>query len=825
MSNQNRPDIPFDSSLIDSVATSLDLRKPNREALETVISELSAPTRSTQPLVCDLATAVGKTYLAAGLIDYLAQTGVRNFLFVVPNKTIYNKTIANFTDGNPRTLLPDMTTEPVVIHPKNFNASWVASAMDDDDAVKLYVFNIQQLIAPSGANEGRKVRDDDNENLGISLYEALREQDDLIVLSDEHHMYAAKAAAFNTAIRDLDALAVVGLTATPDKTQVGDVVYHYPLARAIADQLVKTPCIVGRTDDQSDTQTRLLDGIALLKEIKRHADIYAQANSVTTVNPVMLVVANTIEQADEVAQRLRQADMFDDDDSVLVIHSEASDDDLEKLAGVEGANSPVRAIVSVQMLGVGWDVKNVYVIVSLRPSVSEALTEQTLGRGLRLPFGKYTDNEWLDTVEVLAHEQYKKLLAETDQILEGLVEKNVVKRDRANKARQRAAAKRKAEEYDKKRQEQVEATSSQDETSAEDTADQAGIAVDAEGQATINDKPLIQTAEERKKAAELQAESVDSNQVVVARTDVTLVVPVMTTKAKPKKLVLSTVQDDKFEEIGRRIADGEVSQLLREILNVKTTDKGQELDPRTAESIQAVALTLPLGTVEQELSTAIRTCDLVPENEGNAGAATRLAKAVISGAGGEDALAAELDAVKRMVLAVIEGAYADLEPDIDYDMHTESFAASKGNYRPVESNRYGPFSTGLSYSGWTRSLYPIVWFDSKPERDAANILDADGSVAVWVRLQRGDTPIPAGEGVYQPDFLVEAADGKQYMIEVKADRDLDSTEVKRKRKAAQLWATLASDKGLGDWTYLLVPQSAIKVSKTLRHLIRHNRKS
>ena len=42
------------------------------------------------------------------------------------------------------------------------------------------------------------------------------------------------------------------------------------------------------------------------------------------------------------------------------------------------------------MLKEGWDVKNVYVIASMRASVSEVLTEQTLGRGMRLPFGEYT---------------------------------------------------------------------------------------------------------------------------------------------------------------------------------------------------------------------------------------------------------------------------------------------------------------------------------------------------------------------------------------------------------------------------------------------------
>ncbi len=41
----------------------------------------------------------------------------------------------------------------------------------------------------------------------------------------------------------------------------------------------------------------------------------------------------------------------------------------------------------------------------MRSSVSEILTEQTLGRGMRLPFGRYTGIEILDTLEVVAHER------------------------------------------------------------------------------------------------------------------------------------------------------------------------------------------------------------------------------------------------------------------------------------------------------------------------------------------------------------------------------------------------------------------------------------
>ena len=45
----------------------------------------------------------------------------------------------------------------------------------------------------------------------------------------------------------------------------------------------------------------------------------------------------------------------------------------------------------------GWDVTNLYTIVPLRASASDILTEQTLGRGLRLPYGKRTgDDETVD---------------------------------------------------------------------------------------------------------------------------------------------------------------------------------------------------------------------------------------------------------------------------------------------------------------------------------------------------------------------------------------------------------------------------------------------
>jgi superfamily II DNA or RNA helicase len=67
------------------------------------------------------------------------------------------------------------------------------------------------------------------------------------------------------------------------------------------------------------------------------------------------------------------------------VHSNAPDEALEALDKLEEPDSPYRIVVSVGMLNVGWDVKSVYVIASLRASVSDLLTEQTLGRGCGCP--------------------------------------------------------------------------------------------------------------------------------------------------------------------------------------------------------------------------------------------------------------------------------------------------------------------------------------------------------------------------------------------------------------------------------------------------------
>ncbi|MHB8510447.1 MAG: DEAD/DEAH box helicase [Candidatus Dormibacteria bacterium] len=416
----------LDRGAIDAIAARLDLRNPNREALESIAGAIAqhydvdnrpAPFEA----VVDLATAVGKTYIMAAAIEYFAAQGFRDFAVITPGKTILRKTVANFTPGAPKSLLSGMDAQPVVITSDNFATPVMRAAMDDQDQITLYVFTVQALLKPD-TETGRRTRKF-QEGLGKAFYDHLRDLPDLIVFADEHHCYYGKA--FSGAIRDLVPRALIGLTATPDKkTPTDQIIYRYPLSAAIADRLVKTPVLVGRKDDRIDAETKLRDGLRLLSAKEEAISRYCAATGATPVNPMMLVIAPTIEDANRIEGILTDAAFAGGAyaDKILNINSASPDDALEALDHVEDASSTIRVIVSVGMLKEGWDVKSVYVIASLRPSISEILTEQTLGRGLRLPFGSYTGIEMLDTLEVLAHERYEELLKKANVINEAFLD-------------------------------------------------------------------------------------------------------------------------------------------------------------------------------------------------------------------------------------------------------------------------------------------------------------------------------------------------------------------------------------------------------------------
>ena len=784
--------------LLEATAARLDLREPNRAAVETLAAEMAqwfeidgspAPFEG----VIDAATGVGKTFILAASIEYFAALGTRNFAVITPGKTILEKTQDNFTKGHKKSILGGMEVEPVVITSENFATPSMRAAMDDPSKVKLFIFTVQSLTKPT-TETGRKTHKF-QEGLGKAFYDHLDAQDDLIVFADEHHCYYG--AKFSEAVRDLTPHALVGLTATPHKkTPPEQVIYRYPLAAAIADQLVKTPVLVGRKDDRTDPTTKLLDGVRLLDAKKKAVERYCNETGAKPVNPVMLVIAQTIEDAESYAELLRH-DSFAGGrfkDAVLVVHSKKPDEDLKQLAAVEDDDSPVRVIVSVGMLKEGWDVKNVYVIASMRSSVSEILTEQTLGRGLRLPFGEYTGWELLDTLEVLAHERYSDLLKKAKVINEAFIDH-----------RTRAVIRKNAEGQ--------EVVTIEEEPVSLSVSTEDGVA---------GHEPFIGSVEDRQKDAEAQVAAKELKPLGGR----VIELPDLKMSAVESHFSLADITDKRpFKELGERIASNPVEELRRirlsaHVLTGADGMRSTELIPsKTLDKISSPASLIPMEDAKLILTNTVLDAPVVPARKEERLAALPLVEAFIDGLG-EQAEPILSGYMERAVGGVIEliakeqKRYAS-KPKFEEVLQVKQFAPVRISKPETSKDRATSFKRSVGYEGWSKSMYDQVWFDSSTERDLANILDDADEIEVWVRLHIKDLAIKWEGGNYNPDFVAVETGGDHWLIEVKADKEVASSDVQGKREAAERWANHVSvaEGAKAKWHYLLASESDIAQAK------------
>ena len=803
----------LDLPTLDNISAALDLRQPNREAVETIAIELGRHydlEHNTEFFegVVDAATGVGKTYIFAAALEYLAQVrGVRDFVLVAPSKTILQKTVDQFTLGHPKCIINALPAPVTLVTADNFNTPTIAAAMDDEGQVKLYVFTVQSLIKPT-TKAGRKTHEF-QEGLGSGFYQRLKDAPLLTVFADEHHAYYGDK--FSDAVRALEPWALIGLTATPHpKTPQSQIIYRYPLAAAIADRFVKTPIIVGRSDDKSDPATKLMDGIELLERKRHKADEYADALGLSRVNSIMLVVASSVDEADNWADLLR-SDAFLGGaytDAVLVVHSDVKADtedearELRRLQDIEHPNSPIKIVVSVQMLKEGWDVKNVYVLLSTRPLVSELLAEQVLGRGLRLPFGRYTDVQLLDSLEVIAHEKFEELLAKKNGLNEQFIDyktRTVLQQDSDGVL------------VPVRKQEQVDNE----------------VRTPSSGEVTPIGIPLLVKQDQREKAA---TEDVKMKVAIVASRQ--LCIPRLKLTRVNQTFSLSDITDlNTFTELGKRISADPEGTLRRVVVGARIVEdeSGFKQIRMTTEDavdrIGASTLTIPVDVSQQGLVEVILAMDIVNAREDVTGTQRSAAEAIIDafldgmGDKAEHILSAFYTRAAAGLKNKVEEEYRRVLPAPTMSDEVEAVMLGSQRYltRTPNPDRYGAFSKSSAYEGWMKSLYHYEWFDSSTERDFANALDSDDSVEYWVRLQRDDLVIVwSNKGQqYNPDFIIHEVAGDDWLVEVKMDKEANSEDVRAKREAAKRWVNRVnnSKKFQSKWHYLLVTENDVKTAK------------
>lgn len=375
-----------------------------------------------------LATGVGKTRLMGAFIAYLyTQHNIRNFFVVAPNTTIYDKLKKDLSDNNSAKYvfrgLGCFSTPPQIITDDDYREKTLSLFESD---IHIFVYNIDKFNK-EGANM-KKV----NEVIGDSFYHFLSNLSDLVLIMDESHHYRAEKGA--QALNELNPLLGLELTATPlvvkgtKQVPFKNVVYEYPLSRAIEDGYTRTPYAVTRSDidfynfgDEQLDKMMLLDGITCHESTRRKLKVYAANHGKPVVKPFMLIVCKDTDHAAWVEAFVKSDEFCDGAyrNKTIIVHSKQKGSETEAntrlLLNVENPENPVEIVIHVNMLKEGWDVNNLYTIVPLRTAASKILREQMVGRGLRLPYGERVGDRDVDAVMLTAHDKFSDILAEAQK--------------------------------------------------------------------------------------------------------------------------------------------------------------------------------------------------------------------------------------------------------------------------------------------------------------------------------------------------------------------------------------------------------------------------
>lgn len=419
--------------ILEGIVNSTSLRKGINlktalDAVHAMYPICSDFERDFMSLTFALATGVGKTRLMGAFIAYLyTQHNIKNFFVVAPGTTVYDKLKKDLGDNNSAKYvfkgLGCFSTPPQIITDDDYRQKTI-SIFDSD--IRIFVYNIDKFNK-EGANM-KKV----NEIIGDSFYDYLSNLPDLVMIMDESHHYRAEKGA--QALNELNPLLGLELTATPlvskgtKQVPFKNVVYEYPLSKAIEDGYTRTPFAVTRTDidfynfgDQQLDKMMLLDGILCHENIKGKLEVFAHNNSKHLVKPFMLVVCKDTDHAKWVEGYIKSDEFCGGSykNKTITVHSKQRGAETEAntrlLLEVERADNPVEIVIHVNMLKEGWDVNNLYTIVPLRTAASKILREQMVGRGLRLPYGKRTGDKDIDSVMLTAHDKFSDILEEAQK--------------------------------------------------------------------------------------------------------------------------------------------------------------------------------------------------------------------------------------------------------------------------------------------------------------------------------------------------------------------------------------------------------------------------
>ena len=870
--------------ILDRLCEIVDFQKDTdvAQALKVIQSEFETVTTFDErdfPSLCfALATGVGKTRLMGAFISYLHRAeGICNFFVLAPNLTIYNKLIADFTPNTPKYVFQGIaefaTRPPEVITGDNYESgrgvrnegydAFGQKRMYDDAPIHINIFNISKINSEvRGGKEARMKRL--REVMGQSYFKYLSELDDLVLLMDESHRYRASAGV--KAINELKPILGLELTATPQVEKgkksipFNNVIYSYPLSNALTDGYIKQPAVATREnfdaanyDEASLEKLKLEDGIRVHEETKVQLEVYARENGVKQVKPFVLVVARDTDHANTLQNRIEKDDFFEGQyaGKVITVHSktrgEEKDETIQQLLSVEDPKNPVEIVIHVNMLKEGWDVTNLYTIVPLRAADSRTLVEQSIGRGLRLPYGKRTGNEYVDRLTIVAHDRFQDIVDEANRGDSILVTGVVIGKDIPDKPSKVVSVAPKvldkivgSKSGDEDSEGEVQQPLFNTEKEIEVAKVTLGVIKEFE---RLNNSKQLTTKEIQKEITKKVKEAITPAQMELAGmeeipsekeiakvVEQTCDVYVEMTIDIPRIVVVPSsdhtcgFKDFDLDTSGVRfqpVDNAILIQTLRENKQSRLRRINQVSEDHLENYLVAGLIDYQDINYDEHSELLYKLCGQTVEH---------LQSYLPDEAAVLNVLQAHNKALVRLIHSQMEEHFE--ETASEYEVHLSkgfttltqnSFHAPEDeeprNFRePIDDKRN---IRSMLFGGFSKCLFPVQKFDSDTERRFAVVLETDDSVEKWVKPNKKtfqiDYRVGLDEKPYEPDFVAETKEA-YYLCEPKAQDDVDDEVVQAKARAAATWCENASTVSSKPWNYLLVPHTAVNDSQSMKGL-------
>lgn len=826
----------------------------------------------TFPSICfSLATGVGKTRLMGAFVAYLyLAKNVRNFFVLAPNLTIYNKLIEDFTNPlSPKYVFQGIGEfvhrRPRIITGDNYEEARQGELFKYE--VHINIFNIGKINAEMRSGKPARIKRM-AECLGVSYFNYLSNLDDLVLLMDESHHYRADRGM--EVINELNPILGLELTATPQVERNGgaikfkNVVYEYSLAKAIRDGFVKEPAVATRRDfDPSHyspedlDRIKLEDGVRIHEDTKAALDMFARNEKVNQVKPFVLVVAQHTEHAKKLREMIMSPGFFDGyyADKVMEIHSnqsgEEKDDNIARLVSLENPVNKIEIVIHVNMLKEGWDVTNLYTIIPLRTAASVTLREQTIGRGLRLPYAKRTGDDKVDKLTIVAHDRFQEIVDEANKPDSIIRKENIITIEPGEIGKPKevitvvSTIERKMEEEQKRIDTIVEP---EERRKAQVSLEVRKVIVStlpemgkiAKSISELTREEVKEVALEKMKERILQAPQpylFADEMIKEAEAAYTAVVEEFTQNIIeiPRIAIVQRSEvRSSFHEFTLETANLNFQPVSEEILIKKLREQENGTDIIIGKG--RIILDTPENIIVNELMN-------FPEIDYDV-QAEQLVSLAASAVGkfrsylDEDGMMNVVQSQKKEIARYIysqmmEHFYCEapvyekpvVMPFTRIEEH--NFAKQRADSVLLYTETVMPTSAIPSkvFSGFKKACHDCYKFDSKTEKDFAIILEADKIVQKWLRPAQNQFRIYWKNNTrqYHPDFVAETADAI-YMVETKKEGDIQSSDVQEKSAAALTYCSNATafttSNGGKPWKYLLIPHNVVMTNMSFLTLAR-----